>query len=186
MTVVGLIEVGRFGKAWQQVATVAIGGLNAIVGNGLIDERDVVAVDADRVEGVGIARLVVGVEAEVAQTAQVEIVEDGSLGPILDALLHRLIVLIEGVLAAELTAFGQTRANIIKFVAPHVAIEGIASRERETPHVDQSPRETAIGGQVVEVVGIDDVGRLGIVDGPAATTTRIDVDLRERVVAIET
>ena len=54
LTVVRLIEVGRFGKAWQQVATVAIGGLNAIVGNGLIDERDVVAVDADRIEGVGL------------------------------------------------------------------------------------------------------------------------------------
>ena len=103
----------------------------------------------------------------------------------MDRLIDALVVGEERVGAVELVTVGYPRANIVRIVSIHVAIECEAGRVGEATHVYESPREAAVGGFVVEVVGINDVGRLRVIDSSASTPARLDIHLRERVVAVE-
>ena len=71
LAVVGRIEFLGFCESRQYVASVAIGDLLGIVGDGFIDHGDVFAIQSRCGERIGIARLEIGVESEILQSVEV-------------------------------------------------------------------------------------------------------------------
>ena len=162
---------------------VAERGLHTIVGNQLQVDGGIRRVAFVHHRGVLGARLIVGEHAYVLQALQLQLSVDvlrGAVGTEESSLLG-LAAADDGRVVAVVGVALQASVDVVAHGAVHVAEKVFAHLHGELAHVELAKAEPAVGDVVVEVVGIDDEGRLLPVDGATATPMSTHVDVAQLV-----
>ena len=160
---------------------VTIDHLLTVGSNGYHLDRGVGKVCTHHHRRVLIARLVVTEDTDVLQARQLQPVKHVSCRTLLFTLAYQFchisIQIARRVVVTPVSHSVHTSIDIKMYRTAHVTKQELGHLQRELAHVELAVRQTVVRQVIVQVIGITHISWFLPVDGTAATTTSLHIDI---------